>query len=90
MTKVAFHQRLTDFTRAWRALPLLLFLAAGTAQAQNATHYQLDVGIEPATHQLTVSAVVELPPGFAGRTVEFLLTSALQIHDSDPEISRLP
>ena len=90
MTMVALHQHLTDFTRAWRAIPLLLFLAAGTAQAQNATHYQLDVGIEPATHQLTVSAAVELPPQFAGRTVEFLLTSALRIDDSEPEINPLP
>ena len=92
MTMAAFHQRLTDFTHrsAWRAIPLLLFLATGTAQAQNATHYQLDVAIEPATHQLTVSAAVELPPEFAGRTVEFLLTSALQIDDAEPEISRLP
>ena len=71
-------------------IPLLLSLAAGTAQAENATHYQLDVAIEPATHQLTVSAIVELPPEFAGRTVEFLLTSALQIDHSEPRAQRLP
>lgn len=72
-----------------RAIPLL-FLAAGAAHAENATHYQLDVGIEPATHQLTVSAAVELPPEFVGRTVEFLLTSALRIDDSEPKPQRLP
>ena len=86
---VAFHQRLTDFTRTWRAIPLLLFMVAGTAYAENETHYQLDVGIEPGTHQLKVSAVVELPPEFAGRPVEFLLTSALQIDDSDRAVNRL-
>ena len=87
---VALHQRLTDFSRTWRSI-LLLFLVAGTAHAaENETRYELDVGIEPGTHQLQVSAVVELPPEFAGRPVEFLLTSALQIDDSDPNINRLP
>ena len=90
MTMAAFHQRLTDFRRAWRSILLLLFLVAGTAQAENETRYRLDVGIEPATHQLNVSAAVELPPEFAGRPVEFLLTSALRIHDSDPNVTRLP
>ncbi len=90
MTMLTFHQRLTDFHRVWRSILLLLFLAAGTAHAENETRYELDVGIEPATHQLNVSAVVELPPEFAGRTVEFLLTSALQIDDSDPSVTRLP
>ena len=89
MTMHASHQRLTDFGGAWRWIPLL-FLVAGTAYAENETHYQLAVGIEPATHQLKVGAVVELPPEFAGRSVEFLLTSALQIHDSDPGVERLP
>ena len=84
------HQRLTDLGATWRWV-LLLFLAAGTAHtAENAARYELDVGIEPATHQLEVSAVVDLPKEFAGREVEFLLTSALQIHDSEPEITRLP
>ena len=88
----ALRQQLTDFRGAWRSIPaLLLLLAAATAQAaENATHYELDVGIEPDTHQLRVDAVVELPPGFAGREVEFLLTSALEIQDSEPEITRLP
>ena len=90
MTMVAFHQRLTDFRRAWRSILLLLLLAAGTAHAENETRYRLDVDLEPATHQLTVSAVVELPPEFAGRPVEFLLTSALQIDDSAPNVTRLP
>ena len=84
----ALHQRLTDFGGAWRSIPLL-FLVAGTAYAENETHYQLAVAIEPGTHQLRVSAVVELPPQFAGRSVEFLLTSALQIDDSDPNVKRL-
>ena len=79
---------MTDFSGARRWIPLL-FLVAGTAHAENETHYKLDVGIEPGTHQLKVSAVVELPPQFAGRSVEFLLTSALQIDDSDPELNRL-
>ena len=86
---VALHQRLTDFGGAWRSILLLLFLVAGTAYAENETHYQLAVAIEPDTHQLKVSAMVELPPEYAGRSVEFLLTSALQIHDSDPNASRL-
>ncbi len=79
---------MTDFSRTWRSI-LLLFLVAGTAHAENGTRYELDVGIEPGTHQLQVSAVVELPPEFAGRSVEFLLTSALQIDDSDPNVTRL-
>ena len=88
----ALHKRLTDTSRAWRAIPLLLLLlTAGTAHAaEDATRYELDVAIEPDTHRLEVHAVVELPPEFAGRTVEFLLTSALQVHDSDPAITRLP
>ena len=91
MNKHALHQRLTDFRAAWRSVPLLLFLITATAHAtHNATRYELDVGIEPGAHQLTVSAVVELPQELAGREVEFLVTSALQIHDSDPEITRLP
>ena len=92
MTMHTSRIRLTDTSRAWRAIPLLLlFLAAGTAHAaEDATRYELDVAIEPDAHQLEVDAVVELPPEFAGSTVEFLLTSALQVHDSDPEISRLP
>ena len=85
----SLHQRLTAFRCAWRSI-LLLYLLAGTAYAENETHYQLDVGIEPGTHQLKVSAVVELPPEFAGRTVEFLLTSVLPIDDSDPNVNRLP
>ena len=87
---VAFHQRMTDFGGDWRSILLLLFLVAGTAYAENETRYDLAIGIEPATHQLKVGAVVELPPEFAGRSVEFLLTSALQIHDSDPGVERLP
>ena len=92
MTMHALHRRLTDFRGAWRSIPMLLLLVvAGTAQAaENAARYELDVGIEPATHQLEVDAVVELPSEFAGHTVEFLLTSALEIHDSDPKITRLP
>jgi len=92
MTMHALHQRPINFRSAWRSLPaLLLLLAAATAQAaENATRYDLDVAIEPATHQIEVSTVVELPPEFAGHTVEFLLTSALEIHNSHPEITRLP
>ncbi len=85
----SLHRRLTDSRSAWRSI-LLLFLAAGTAVAENETRYELDVDIEPGTHQLMVSAVVELPAEMAGRAVEFLLTSVLQIEDSDPNVNRLP
>ena len=88
MVMCSLHQRLTAFRCAWRSI-LLLNLLAGMAYADNETHYQLEVGIEPGTHQLEVSAVIELPPEFAGRSVEFLLTSVLQIDDSDPNVNRL-
>jgi hypothetical protein len=69
---------------------------AGAASGRAEPHYRLDVKLDPATHVLDVSAVVELPPanaaggtGAAARSVEFLLAAPLEIIESEPRAEKL-
>ncbi|MDJ0926920.1 MAG: M1 family aminopeptidase, partial [Gammaproteobacteria bacterium] len=73
-----------------RALTIgLLVLAAGVAAANDLAQYDLVISVVPNDRTLSVDAVVDLPRDQAGRTVEFLLTSGLQIKASSPKVERL-
>jgi hypothetical protein len=52
--------------------------------------YALQIQIEPATHQLDVTATIKLPAELAGKPLEFLLSDALKIESSTPAVERLP
>jgi aminopeptidase N len=74
-----------------RAGLLLAALAALPASASNdLPHYRLSLEIDPARQYLHTNAEVELPAALAGQTIEFLLTSKLEIVASEPEVELLP
>ncbi len=54
------------------------------------TDFDLRVEINPDTHKLEVEATIELPQAYAGETVEFLLTDAVDIISAEPSVERLP
>ncbi|MEE4185035.1 MAG: M20/M25/M40 family metallo-hydrolase [Gammaproteobacteria bacterium] len=64
--------------------------ARTTDGADSHSSYALDIGIDPTTHVLDVSATVVLPAQYAGQTLEFLLTDAVEILDSSAPVERLP
>jgi hypothetical protein len=58
-------------------------MLAATAPARAATeavsHYELQVAIDPASRSLDSQVRLEVPEASAGRPVEFLLASTLEI-----------
>lgn len=79
--------------RAWLLWGVIGVLLAGVAGASShATHgdYQLELQIDPATHELNVTASVALPERYAGQTLEFLLTDAVEVSSSSAAVTRLP
>jgi len=76
--------------RSWLlAAPLLSLALAAQADTPH-TNYALDVLINPVTHELKVRADIELPETYAGQTLEFLLTDAVEIIKAEPAVKRLP
>ncbi len=71
-------------------LAALCFGPATAAPIGELPQYDLDVRVEPATHQLSVDATVSFPATYAGREVEFLLATPLVIASSTPAVERLP
>ncbi len=63
---------------------------AGWVQAADGGDYRLGVTIDPTTHLLQVQAEVALPASYAGQTVEFVLTDAVEITASTPAVEALP
>ncbi|RLA00482.1 MAG: peptidase M28, partial [Gammaproteobacteria bacterium] len=77
-------------TTSWLlAAPLLLLSMATWAGTPHAS-YTLDVQIDPVTHKLEVSTDIKLPENYAGQTLEFLLTDAVEIVASEPAVKQLP
>jgi len=74
-----------------RSLAVPLLALAVTVQAGVAnTDFSLDIGIDPVTHNLSVQADIVLPSRYAGQTLEFLLTDAVEIMEAEPAVQRLP
>ncbi len=71
------------------AAPLLLLTLTAWADTPPA-NFALDVRIDPATHELEVSANIELAETYAGQTLEFLLTDAVEIVTAEPAAKKLP
>ncbi len=77
-------------------LPLLCCLLAAVLPAKAADNtvalasYEIVAELAPARHELAAEVVVELPADQAGRSIEFLLTSELDILSASPPIERLP
>ena len=69
-------------------------MLAATAPARAATeavsHYELQVAIDPASRSLDSQVRLEVPEASAGRPVEFLLASTLEIVAAEPSVERLP
>ncbi len=67
--------------------------AGGQAQAAPAAgriHHSMVVGLDPATHALTVTDTVTLPSRPAGGVVDFVLNGALRVSESDPPVREVP
>jgi len=76
---------------ASRLITVPLMALAMTAQADVAnTDFTLDISINPVTHELGVQADIVLPESYAGQTLEFLLTDAVEIVEAEPAVKRLP
>jgi len=75
--------------RYW-ALSAILFSVALVARA-GVPHadFALDIRIDPASSELEVRADIELPDTYAGQTLEFLLTDAVEIVAAEPAVQRL-
>ncbi|MAF84106.1 MAG: M20/M25/M40 family metallo-hydrolase [Gammaproteobacteria bacterium] len=72
-----------------RATPLLFLTAATWADTPHA-NFALDTRIDPVTHKLEIQADIVLPEIYAGKTLEFLLTDAVEITSAQPAVQRLP
>lgn len=68
---------------------LLLSLVAVPVFALNTIAYDLDIKIDPVSHGLEAAMTIELPEELAGATVDFLLTNAVEIVESNPPVRRL-
>ncbi len=81
----------------WRDVILAVLVAAMPAAAAFAkadaaaavADYTLQVAIDPETHLLEVSADIQLQEIYAGTTVEFLLSDALDVLSSNVPVTRL-
>lgn len=74
-----------------RAALLLMALATLPVHAgSERPHYRLSLEIDPERQHLHANAEVELPAALAGQTIEFLLTSKLEIVASQPTVEALP
>ncbi|MFQ5634887.1 MAG: peptidase M28, partial [Gammaproteobacteria bacterium] len=72
-------------------LAILLLTSAAAAQTGvPQPDFTLDVHIEPTSHRLEVEANIDLPNVYAGRTLEFLLTDAVDFVEAEPAVERLP
>ena len=75
---------------SWLLTAPLLSMAMATWADTPHTNYVLDVLINPVTHELKVRTDIELPETYAGQTLEFLLTDAVEIIKAEPAVKRLP
>ncbi|UCG71889.1 MAG: M20/M25/M40 family metallo-hydrolase [Chromatiales bacterium] len=82
--------RLAKTRRLWLA-GLLTGAVLGLANVAVAepARYDLVVSLQPGNSRLAVQAIVDLPAEQAGQTVDFLLTSRLEISESKPRVSKV-
>ncbi len=85
----AVKSRFPKPARSMLTVPLLA-LALGAHASAPHTRYSLDILFAPATHDLSVQAAIELPDAYAGETLDFLLTDAVEIVSAEPPVERLP
>jgi aminopeptidase N len=71
------------------ALSSMIAPRAGAA-TEPASHYVLKATLDPAAHTLEAEVQLDVPAESAGRSVEFLLASSLQIIAAEPTVERLP
>lgn len=64
--------------------------ARSTSASADHSRYDLEISIAPDTHELDISATVALPEAYAGQTLEFLLTDAVEIVESSAPVERMP
>ncbi len=75
---------------SWLLAATLLPIALAAQTDATQTDFDLSVSIDPATHQLEVHATIEVPATYAGQSLEFLLTDAVEIVQAEPTVRRLP
>jgi len=60
------------------------------AATEPASHYVLKATLDPAARTLEAEVQLDVPAESAGRSVEFLLASSLQIIAAEPAVERVP
>ena len=75
--------------RNWFAVAAIGLLAVAARAAVPYADYSLELGVDPMSSRLEAVVEIELPATYAGRTVEFLLTSAVDVIDAQPAVERL-
>jgi aminopeptidase N len=68
---------------------LAIALLASTVWADGQVAYDFALEIEPDESALYATVRINLPSELAGQTVEFLLTDAVEIASSEPEVKRI-
>lgn len=72
------------------ALGILMAEPLAAQTVEPPAHFTLDVAVDPADRSLTADVSFQVPASDAGKSIEFLLASSLEILDSEPAISRIP
>ncbi len=90
--RACLYRRLPGRFVVFAATLLLAALPAGAADEPQAVvaDYELQIELSPARNMLDVRAVIELADIYAGKPVEFLLTDAVEVLQSDPPLESLP
>jgi len=68
---------------------LVVALIVSTAWAEGEVAYDFALEIAPEDNALYATVRINLPPELAGQNIEFLLTDAVEITSSEPEVTRI-
>jgi hypothetical protein len=68
------------------SLLALLSLIGSVEAAPERVHYDMDIGLDPPRHDISVESTINLPAASAGQRIEFLLASALAISNATPPV----
>ena len=77
-------------TRSLRGLLVLAATMVSGGVLADDIKYTLTVQMDPVTHQLDVSATLNLPEAYAGQSAEFVLSNAVKIVESNIPVESLP
>ena len=68
---------------------LAIAVPVSTVCAEGKVAYDFALEIEPDSNALYATVRINLPPALAGKEVEFLLTDAVEITSSEPDVTRV-